>query len=675
MRPFWKSALASCLLLATVAPATFAQDTPADPYAAVTKRDFGTAIDEMTAIEKEIEAAPASQYPAFEDKLIAILNSPEATKPGKQFACQMLRIVGSQKCVPAVAALLSDEQLSHMARYVLLPMHNVEADTALRVALTQTTGAVRIGIINTLGDRHDKGALNAIAALAGAGDDLTGRAALNAIGKIGGVPAGTALEKIKPPTALADAWALAYLHTAENMIATGDRTHPGKMLRRLLTPETPIAVRAAALNAYALDQKERSVPLIVQNLSSPDGIMRRAALSAVISVPGHRATGDLAKQLKSVPNDVKPDLITALASRGDAAGVTDTVNKLTADADPAIRKAAILSLGKLGNSSSVALLALIVKDPDSRRDALKALAELSGPGVVPAMVQSAASGDPDVRAALLTVLAQRGQAEALPAFRTALADADPKVRRAAVGGLSALGTLEDMKPLSDHIATAADDGERDELGSAMAAIGLRSTDETARSASALQALSGASPATKIALLAVLSSLGGDRALQAVQASLAESGDVHNAALRGLAEWPSSAPMSVLKAAAKDEAEKSNRITALRGYIKMIGGSAQQPAEKVQSYKEAIAMSERPDEKRQALAGLAETGAIESLSVIQPYLDDPDVKNEAYLAYERLGEALSSRQPDAAREALQRVIDNAPDGRLKNRARAALARIR
>jgi HEAT repeat protein len=676
MKLLLKSALAAGLLLVAVGTAAVAQDQPAaDPYAAVMKRDFGTAIDEMTAIEKEIESAPADRYPAFEDKLIAILNAPDATKPGKQFACQMLRIVGSPKCIPAVAALLTDEQLSHIARYVLLPMKNPAADTALRVALTQTTGPVRIGIVNTLGDRKDREALNAVAALVGSGDELTGRACLNAIGKIGGVPAEVTLERLKPPAPLNEAWALAYLHTAENLIASGDHTHPGKMLRRLLTPENPIAVRAAALDAYALDQKERSVPLIIQNLSSPEGIMRRSAMSAVIAAPGHRATIELSKQLKSVPNDVKPELLEALASRGDAIGVTDTVNKLTADADPVVRKAAVLALGKLGNNSSVALLAPMLKDSDSRRDALQALGQLNGPGVVPAMVQSASTGDPEVRSALLTVLAQRGQIEALPAFRTSLADPDPKIRRAGVAGLSALGALEDMKPLADRMASAADDSEREDLGGAMTAIGLRTQDENARCAAALQALNGAAPATKVALLAVLASLGGDRALQTVQASLAENGDVHNAALRGLAEWPTSAPMAALKAAAKDETDKSNRIVALRGYIKMIGGSPQQPAEKVQSYKDAIAMSERPDEKRQAFAGLAETGAIESLTVIQPFLDDPDVRNEAYLAYERLGEALSGRQPDAAREALQKVIDNAPDGRLKNRARAALGRIR
>ena len=64
-----------------------------------------------------------------------------------------------------------------------------EADKALRSALTQTHGAVQIGIINTLGDRRDAVSLKSIAALVNDGDEHAGRSALNAIGKIGGVPA------------------------------------------------------------------------------------------------------------------------------------------------------------------------------------------------------------------------------------------------------------------------------------------------------------------------------------------------------------------------------------------------------------------------------------------------------------------------------------------------------
>jgi len=321
------------------------------------------------------------------------------------------------------------------------------------------------------------------------------------------------------------------------------------------------------------------------------------------------------------------------------------------------------------------VLIALLKDPATRRDATKSLTDIHGGGVIEAMLQMAELGDTESRSAVITILAQRGQTEALPSFRKALANSDGAIRMAALTGLNALGTPDDLKPLADHILTTTDDREREELGNTMTAIALRSSNEQARTAAALQDFPGGSPAAKVRLIAVLSSLGGDRALTVVQGALAEGGDVHNAALRGLAEWPSSAPMGVLRTAAKDDADKSNRIQALRGYIRMINGSGMPPPAKVQAFKDAMAMAERPDEKRQALGGLAEIGSIESLRIVQPFLDDADVKREAYLAYERIAEAISGSQPDAAKEALKRVADSAEDTRLQNRAKSALERIK
>ena len=679
MKLNWRLTFAVGLMLATMlaamSPSALAQTGAQDPYAAVMKREFGTAIDEMTAIEHDIEAATPDQYPAFEEHLIAILTAPDATKPGKQFACQMLRIVASPKCIPAVAALLTDEQLSHMARYVLLPMHAPAADAALRAALEQTQGPVRIGIINTLGDRRDLVSLKPIAALAASGDELTGRAALNAIGKIGGVPAASALDQLKPPPALGEAWALAYLRIAENLSASGDKTHPASMLRKLLAPAYPAPVRAAALTAFAKDQKERAAPIILQSFSANEPVIKRAAATAVIGAPGHAATVAFTRALSTASKEVKPALLTALASRGDSVGLAESVNKLTADPDPDVRRAAVLALGRLGNGASVGILIPLLKDPDVRRDASKALGDIHGPGVVEALLKAAGEGAPETRSAVLNLLAQRGQAEALPAFRTALTDPDRQIRGAGVAGLSALGTLDDIKPLSTSLVSVSDDGERDEIAAAMSAIGLRTGDETVRSAPVLQAYAGATPAAKVRLLGVLATLGGDRALQGVQAALSETGEVHAAAVRGLAEWPSNAPMALLRTASKEDPDKSIRILALRGYIRMVASGGQQPGEKIQALKDAIAMAERPDEKRQALGGLAGIGSVDSLKVVEPFLDDADVKNEAYLAYERIAEALAGSQPEAAKEALKRVMDNATDDRLKNRAKSALDRIK
>src|SRR2546421_6534961 len=112
--------IAVSLWTALTSPSARSQNAGDDPYAGIIKREFGTASNEMAIIEKQVQSAKPEQYSQIESRLVAVLNAPEATMAGKQFACQMLRIVGSTKCLPTISKLLTDEKLSHMARAVLL---------------------------------------------------------------------------------------------------------------------------------------------------------------------------------------------------------------------------------------------------------------------------------------------------------------------------------------------------------------------------------------------------------------------------------------------------------------------------------------------------------------------------------------------------------------------------
>src|SRR5260221_11329498 len=202
----------------------------------------------MWAIEKEIQDTRPEQYPKIEARLIAVVESPEATMPAKQFRCQMLRTVGSAKCVPAVSKLLVDEQLSHIARFVLLGMREPAVDAALRTALGQTKGKLRVGIINTIGDRADRASVKTVAALLKNEDEATVRSALNAIGKIGGVQAADALDRAKQPGALQEAWSHAYLRCAASVPEAGQSSRAEKMYQSLFEGGSPLPVRAAALS-------------------------------------------------------------------------------------------------------------------------------------------------------------------------------------------------------------------------------------------------------------------------------------------------------------------------------------------------------------------------------------------------------------------------------------------
>ena len=79
--------------------------------------------------------------PLDEAKLIAVLKS-DAPQFDKAEACRLLQRCATQAAVPALAALLGDEKLSHMALYALEPLPDPAADEALRAALGTTKAVV-----------------------------------------------------------------------------------------------------------------------------------------------------------------------------------------------------------------------------------------------------------------------------------------------------------------------------------------------------------------------------------------------------------------------------------------------------------------------------------------------------------------------------------------------------
>ena len=99
-----------------------------------------------------------------EQQLIAVLQS-DASLTKKDAACARLKRIGTDQSVPALAALLTDEQLSHSARYALESMPSAKAGEVLADALAKTSGLTKIGIINSLGFRGEERAVPALAKL------------------------------------------------------------------------------------------------------------------------------------------------------------------------------------------------------------------------------------------------------------------------------------------------------------------------------------------------------------------------------------------------------------------------------------------------------------------------------------------------------------------------------
>jgi HEAT repeat protein len=637
-----------------------------DPWQEVLKCDFGTCEEAMKAIREQVEPASADQKPALEGKLIAILESSEATMPAKDFACRMLRYVGSGKCVPAAAKLLTDEKLSHMARWVLRGIADPAAEKALIDAMGKTSGGVRVGIIETLGERRGATALDSLARLLGDSDAAAVEGALKAIGKIGGPKAADAVEKAKVAPAAKAMWCDAMLACAASLAAAGQKDRAEKMNQAVFDGDNPSVARVAALSWLIGSRKLDAMPLAMTALKSGDRKLAQAAAASLIQMPGKDITLALAKQMPDLPPAGKIVVLNVLGARGDKA-VSQAVNKMAGDDAPGVRLAAIGALATVGDASSVEVLAGRLGQPDEAAAAGEALQAIQADGAAAAMLKLAESGPIDVRKTMLDVLVKRKAPEVVPLAYKAASDPDAGVRVIAVRAIGTLGAAEDVAKLSDMLHACKDANLRGEIARALSDTASR----TKQVEPVLTALDKADDTTRPMLLEVLGVVQGDKALAALRAAMGSSNvEVKRSAVRAMSGWRDMAPMADLLKLAKDDPDEANKILALRGYISMIAKISKH-ADRLAACNTAMDLAKRTDEKRLVLSALGSVRSVEALELAEKHLDDPGLKNEALAACGSIAIEIAGKNPDKATPVLEKIVASSKDRQMVDKARKAL----
>jgi hypothetical protein len=199
---------------------------------------------------RDVHDDPAGRA-ALERRLAAAL-APTYSDAARRFVCAELAVIGSAAAVPALAPLLSSDDLSHMARYALERIPGPEADQALRDALGKTRGRTRVGIIHSTAARRDARSVTQLARLL-TGDPDEAAAAARALGEIGTPEAARALEAARGRAtgALRLTIADALLIGAERLVAAGERAQAVKLLEALTATTEPAHVRAAASRALS----------------------------------------------------------------------------------------------------------------------------------------------------------------------------------------------------------------------------------------------------------------------------------------------------------------------------------------------------------------------------------------------------------------------------------------
>jgi HEAT repeat protein len=619
-----------------------------------------------------------------EAQLILVLKS-DATLKDKADACLFLARVGTKTAVPALVALLPDEKLSHMARYGLETIPDPAVDVALRAALGSLKGRPLVGVIGSLGVRHDAKAVKPLAQLLQDSDADVAQAAARALGSIGTPAAVKALETglVKAPGPNQLAFCEGLFRCAEARTARGERKEALALYNRLrAVPGLPQQVRAGALIGAVLNDPKQGPALIRQSLGGPDPILVAAAIRAAQRLPGAEVTQALTADLAGLPADKQILVITTLGERRDPEALPALFALARSGAKP-VRLAAIRALPMIGQPSAVPVAVGLLKDGDAdiAQAAQESLAALPGREADAAVMALLAGGDTGQRLMAMELIGRRRMVGAIPSLLKLAADPDAKLRPDAIKRLGELGGPAELSPLVNLLLGAKDAADLDSAEQALSAVALRSNNPEAAVGQLIAASAKAQPAQKSALLGVLTTLGGKTALQAVRAAVQDpSPEVHAAALRALGAWKTADVAPELLALARAAGNATDKMICLRGFLGWAANPELPVDVRLSMCEQAVDLIQQADEKKLLLGTLGTIHVPGSLVLVTVYLDDPATQEEAGAATVAIAEELlkgsqSAQVAPKLIEPLQKVAQATTNADLAQRAKAQLEQAR
>jgi len=582
------------------------------------------------------------------DKQIAVLKSADASLKAKSDACRELATLGEAKAIPVLVGLLGDEKLSHMARYALEPLKNASVDVALLAAMGKLKGRLRIGVINSISMRRDKKAVGDLTKLLKDADKGVASAAIGALGRIATPQALTALAGCRKAPTPELQWAIAdaSLDAAERLLKEGKSAGAIAIYNELHASTWPRQVRLGAFNGLLTAESDKAPARIAAALAGKDKITRAIAIARIATLKGSGISARFAAELPKLPTGAQVMLINALAGRNDPSA-RPAIVKATGHSDTAVRTAAIKALGSMGDTECVELLCKTIvggKTEPEKQAAQSSLRALGAKGVDAVLIKRLATSKGDLQIHLINILVDRKAASAADALLAQAATKDPKVRSAAFKGLGRIASPKDLPAILKLLVKVEDDATRREAELAAVSVSRRIAKPAAQADDVLAALKTASATpAKRSLLAVLGGIGNDKAFAAVKGALGDkTPEINDAAVCALTTWPDAKATKSLLAIFGTTKNKTHRTLALRGLVRILSLEGQDAGETLAIYEKLLGNISQPTDLKLVLSGLGAVAEPGALKIIEPFLSNKDVQNEARAAYQKVAKAIGAR---------------------------------
>jgi HEAT repeat protein len=367
---------------------------------------------------------------AQEDRLLAVLRA-DASPQEKSDACRELARIGSRQAVPALAPLLADETLSHMARFALEPIADPAVDEAFRDALGKVKGQLLVGIISSIGVRKDPAAVQPLAEFLTDSDPAVAQAAAHALGGIGGT-AVPVLEGVLSASSGAN-----QLAVCDGLLRCAEATSGAAALaiydKLRALPDLPLQLRVAALRGSIKNGGAGGLPLLVEAIRSEAYVPAADAIGISMELTGPEVTRALIGEISEASEPKKILLLQALGCRGDSTALPKlSIMAMVTSGSADRRIAALHSIMQFADPSTLPVLAELVKVPEAAiaGEALAGLVGFRGKEADAVLLGLLDDSDPKVRTAVIGAIGQRRIATAIPRLLEEAGNADAEVANA-----------------------------------------------------------------------------------------------------------------------------------------------------------------------------------------------------------------------------------------------------
>lgn len=442
-------------------------------------------------------------------------------------------------------------------------------------------------------------------------------------------------------------------------------------MRRLLIDFSRVlvlfTVALVSLSTPAAAHGDDLAGQIVQLLANPDREFRAAALEQVRSAAGGaEQTRLFAAQLPKLEAAAQPELIVALADRGDTAARPALVELLDTSKSEDVRAAALAALGEIGSVEDLPTLVKALKAPSAaeQQAARTALRRMRGEPVVKTLAEDAKTADPQTRADLIDVLAARRAASAMPVFVSAATDDDERVRGAAMTALGQLGGPEQLTPMIPAVLKAQRGGERDAAERHVAAVAARIENVDRRGDALIAAIDKIDAAQRDELLSLVGRVGGQRLIDFVgQIATGDDAARRRLAIDALSKWPDASPADKLLDIANHATEPDEREQAFEGYVKLSAArDGRSDKQRLERMKQAMQAARTAQEKSLVINRCRTAYSVDTLRFVLPYASQAPFAQVVCETIVELAHHREIRDPNKAEfdKALDLVIKTSED---------------